>query len=100
MYVKAKGRIITPKHHALSTTVRHMAGSSQLIQILNGLGHSTSHGITLEHDTALARYQLEIFLFLKELKIATSQLFFGTTFTLVKKHFEEKEPLTVQYSTI
>lgn len=38
MYLKAKGKITTSKHHALSMTVRHMTGSSQLIQILNGLG--------------------------------------------------------------
>ena len=53
MYVKENGRITTSKHHALSMTVRHRTGSSQFIQILNGLGHSTSHSSTLEHDTAL-----------------------------------------------
>ena len=58
MYLKANGRIATPKHHALSMTVRHMTGSSQLINILNGLGHSSSHSATLEHDTALALVEL------------------------------------------
>ena len=58
MYLKANGRIATPKHHALSMTVRHMTGSSQLINILNGLGHSSSYSATLEHDTALALVEL------------------------------------------
>ena len=58
LYLKAKGRIQTPKHIALSMTVRHLTGSSQLIEMLNGLGHSTSHSFTLEHDTALAQQQL------------------------------------------
>ncbi len=37
-----------------------MTGSSQLIQILNGLGHSALHTSTLEHDTALAQHQLSL----------------------------------------
>ena len=35
-----------------------MTGSSQLIEMLNGLGHSTSHSYTLELDTALAQQHL------------------------------------------
>ena len=58
MYLHAKGRVSTPKHHALSMTIRHMTGSSEIIQILNGLGHCTSHSATLEHDTALAMVEL------------------------------------------
>lgn len=58
MYLHAKGRVSTPKHHSLSMTIRHMTGSSQIIQILNGLGHCTSHSSTLEHDTALAMVEL------------------------------------------
>ena len=38
----------------------HMTGSSQLIQILNGFGHSTSHSSTLEHNTASAHCQLSL----------------------------------------
>ncbi len=60
IFLKTKGRVDTPKHRALSMTVRHMTGSSQLIQILNGLGHSASHSSTLEHDTALAQRQLSL----------------------------------------
>ena len=60
IFLKAKGRVITPKHRALSMTIRHMTGSSQLIQIINGFGHSASHSSTLEHDTALAQHQLSL----------------------------------------
>ena len=60
IFLKAKGRVVTPKHRALSMTIRHMTGSSQLIQILNGIGHSASHSSTSEHDTALAQCQLSL----------------------------------------
>lgn len=33
-----RGRIMTPKQYALGMTVRHLTGSSTLINILNGLG--------------------------------------------------------------
>lgn len=48
-----------PKHSALAMAVRHMTGSAQVIGILNGLGHCSSHSQVLEHDTALAELQLE-----------------------------------------
>ena len=35
-----------------------MTRSSSIICILNGLGHSVSHSVVLEHDTALANKQL------------------------------------------
>ena len=35
-----------------------MTGSSRIIGILNGLGHSVSHSAVFEHDTALANKQL------------------------------------------
>ena len=60
IFLKAKGRVVTPKHQVLSMTIRHMTRSSQLIQILNGFGHSASHSSTLEHDTALAQRQLTL----------------------------------------
>ena len=58
LYLKTRGRLTTPKHVALSMAVRHLTGSSQLIGLLNGLGHSVSQTTTLEHDTALAIQQL------------------------------------------
>ena len=63
IFLKAKGRVVTPKHRALSIlsmTIRHMTGSSQLLQILNGFGHSPSHSSTLEHNTALTQCQLSL----------------------------------------
>ena len=54
VYISTKGRKTMPKHVALGLTMRHMTGSSSLIAILNGLGHSVSHSAVLEHDTALA----------------------------------------------
>ena len=35
-------------------TMRHITGSSSIICIFYGLGHSVSHSAVLEHDTALA----------------------------------------------
>ena len=47
-----------PTHVALGLTMRHMTGSSSIIGILNGLGHSVSHSAVLQHDTALANKKL------------------------------------------
>lgn len=58
IYLSSKGRISTPKHMALGMTLRHWTGSSTVIDLLNGLGHSVSHSAVLEHDTALATMQL------------------------------------------
>jgi hypothetical protein len=52
------GRLFLPKHYALGMAVRHLTGSSTVIRLLNGLGHSMSHTAVLEHDTALAETQL------------------------------------------
>ena len=37
--------------------MRHLTGSSKVVGLLNGLGHSVSHSVVLEHDTALAKLQ-------------------------------------------
>ncbi|KAG8182862.1 hypothetical protein JTE90_002278 [Oedothorax gibbosus] len=58
IYMSFKGRRQTPKHLALGLTIRHLTGSSQLIGLLNGLGHCVSHSTVLLHDTALALKQL------------------------------------------
>ncbi|XP_041466296.1 uncharacterized protein LOC121416845 [Lytechinus variegatus] len=60
MYLKTKGRCVLPKHNALGMAVRHLTGSAKLIGILNGLGHSVSRPVVLEHDTALAKRQLAL----------------------------------------
>ena len=48
----------TPKHLVLGMTVRHLTGSSKLISILNGFGHSVSHSVVLQYDTALGKLQM------------------------------------------
>lgn len=58
IHLESQGRKVTPKHAALGMTVRHMTGSSQLLGVLNGLGHCMSHSFILEHDTALAEQEL------------------------------------------
>ena len=58
MYLASRGRTPTPKHLALGMTIRHWTGSSNLIGLINGLGHCASHSAVLEHDTALASLQL------------------------------------------
>ena len=58
IYISTKGWKTMPKHVALGLTMRHIAGSSIIIGLLNGLGHSVSHSGVLEHDTALVNKQL------------------------------------------
>ena len=54
LYLSSNGKMQTPKHLALGMAVRHITGSSKLIGLLNGLGHSVSHSSVLQHDTNLA----------------------------------------------
>ena len=58
LYLASKGRVATPKHMALGMAIRHWTGSSNLITLLNGFGHSISHSAVLEYDTALANMEL------------------------------------------
>lgn len=57
LYLRHDGDIFSPKHQALGLAIRHMTGSSTVINVLNGLGHSVSYPQVLEHDTALAEKQ-------------------------------------------
>lgn len=57
VYLSSKGRKDVPKHMALGMTIRHLTGSSELIGIMNGLGHTVSHSKLLVYDTALAKRQ-------------------------------------------
>lgn len=59
IYLQSRGRSMMPKHVALGMTLRHMTGSSNIIGLVNGLGHCTSHTTVLEHDSALATLQLQ-----------------------------------------
>lgn len=59
MFLRARGKILLPKHSSLSMAVRHLTGSAKLIGLLNGFGHCSSNSSVLEHDSTLARRQLE-----------------------------------------
>ena len=58
MNLTMRGRWLMPKHCSLAMAIRHMTGSAQLIGMLHGFGHCSSHSQVLEHDTALAELQL------------------------------------------
>ena len=58
MYVCNKGQIQTPKSLALAMTVRQISGCSNLIKILNGLGHCVSLPATMAYDSALAQLSM------------------------------------------
>ena len=47
-----------PKNMSLAMAVRHLSSSAQLIALLNGLGHSISNSVILNHDTALGAQEL------------------------------------------
>ena len=57
VHLSSGGKRHMPKHMSLAMAVRHMTGSASLINLLNGLGHSVSNCLVLEHDTALAMLQ-------------------------------------------
>ena len=58
MYVCDKGWIQIPKSLALAMTVRQISGCSNLIKILNGLGHCLSLPATMAYDSALAQLRM------------------------------------------
>ena len=54
IYAKAKGNKQTHKSLALGMTVCQISGSTKLLNILHGLGHSASLSTICKHDSALA----------------------------------------------
>ena len=58
LYAISKGRHRTPKHLALSLTVKNLTGSKELITLLNRYGHGVSYDKVLEVETALAEGQV------------------------------------------
>ncbi|CAB4034870.1 Hypothetical predicted protein [Paramuricea clavata] len=54
VYAEAKGKKQTQKSLALGMTVRQISGSTKLINILHGLGHTVSSSTVCKHDSALA----------------------------------------------
>lgn len=55
VYNSSKGRTQTPKSLALAMAVRQLSGCSDVIRILNGLGHCVSLSSTMSYDTAIAQ---------------------------------------------
>ena len=54
IYAESKGRKQTHKSLALGLAVRQLTGSTRLLTILHGLGHTASSSTVSKHDTALA----------------------------------------------
>jgi hypothetical protein len=59
IFLKSKGRRIVPKHLILGLTIRHVTGSSKLIDIVSGLGHCMSTKAVIDYDSDLARYRAQ-----------------------------------------
>ena len=58
VYLASKGRKQTPKSLCLGLTVRHLTGSSNVLSLLNRLGHYASWNTVVSLDTSLAQLQL------------------------------------------
>ncbi|XP_061913285.1 uncharacterized protein LOC133656293 isoform X2 [Entelurus aequoreus] len=58
VYLASKGRKQTPKSLCLGLTVRHLTGSSNVLSLLNRLGHCASRDTVVSLDTSLAQLQL------------------------------------------
>ena len=59
VYNSSKGRSQTPKSLALAIAVRQLSGCSDIIRILNGLGHCVSLSSTMSYDTAIAQLVID-----------------------------------------
>ena len=54
IYAESKGKKQTHKAIALGMAVRQVTGSTKMINVLHGLGHSVSSSTVCKHDSALA----------------------------------------------
>ena len=59
VYNSSKGRSQTPKSLALAIAVRQLSGCSDIIRILNGLGHCVSLSSTMSYDTAITQLVID-----------------------------------------
>ena len=59
VYNSSKGRMQTPKSLALAMAVRQLSGCSNVIRILNGLGHCVSLSSTMSYDTAITQLAID-----------------------------------------
>ena len=60
VYAVSGGRVKPPKHIMLPFAVKSLTGNLELIQILNRLGHSISHSMMEEIDTALCLQKVSL----------------------------------------
>ena len=81
VYNSTRGRNQTPKSLALAIAVKQMSGCSNLIRVLNGLGHCVSLSSTTACDTVLT-----------QLTIDTSDI--------IPREFVPKEPINLVYDNI
>ena len=91
--MSSKVRHVMPKHVALGMTMRHVTGSSNVIELFSGFLHSVSHTMVLRHDTALATQQLESCSLVPEgfLKNIPSILVWDNNDFLKKLHLEKAQ---------
>lgn len=57
IYLQSDGRKATPKHYCLGMAVRHLTGSTRIIQMLNRFGHCASRVTIASLETSLAELQ-------------------------------------------
>lgn len=59
VYCVSHGRIKTPKHVLLRTTVKSLTGNAEMMTLLNRFGHGMSYSQVEELETALAEQQAD-----------------------------------------
>ena len=59
LYCVSNGRVATPKHIALPLNVKSLTGSSQMVTLLNKLGHGISYSKLRELETSMAARQVQ-----------------------------------------
>ena len=59
IFTASKGLVKPPQHIALPVSVQSMTDSSELVTILNRLGHGISYTKQEEYETAIAEKQIE-----------------------------------------
>jgi hypothetical protein len=59
VYNSSRGKTQTPKALSLAMAVRQISGCSELVRILNGLGHCVSLSSTMAYDTAIAQLTIQ-----------------------------------------
>ena len=59
VYNSNRGKTQTPKALSLAMAVRQISGCSELVRILNGLGHCVSLSSSMAYDTAIAQLTIQ-----------------------------------------